>query len=171
MAVAADEAGEFQRIVLTNSRAFFAVAYGILRNSHAAEDALQDAVIKAWQSYGTLREKHKAVAWLARIVRNTALDHVRKTGIRGEVPLEELPVNLIPAAALPASDDRAPLESALATLPHDQALIVHLRFADGLDISEIARRLGITSNAARVRLHRAVTHLKKRTASAEGARS
>src|SRR5437899_12482152 len=74
----------FEMIIRTHSRALFAIAYGILQNREEAEDAVQDALVKAWKSRWRVRDLEKFPAWLATIARYRASDVLRK---RRTVPL------------------------------------------------------------------------------------
>src|SRR5437773_12372405 len=74
----------FEMIIRTHSRALFAIAYGILQNREEAEDAVQDALVKAWKSRWRVRDLEKFPAWLATIARYRARDALRK---RRTVPL------------------------------------------------------------------------------------
>ena len=77
----------FEMIIRTQSRALFAIAYGILQNREEAEDAVQDALVKAWKSRWRLRDPEKFPAWLCMIARHRARDVFRK---RRTVPLSEM---------------------------------------------------------------------------------
>src|SRR5246127_2315055 len=74
----------FEMIIRTHSRTLFAIAYGILQNREETEDAVQDALIKAWKSRWRVRDPQKFPAWLAMIARHRARDVFRK---RRTVPL------------------------------------------------------------------------------------
>src|SRR5260370_17068178 len=65
-------------IIRTQSRALFAIAYGILQNREEAEDAVQDALVKAWKSRWRVRDPEKFPAWLCMIARHRARDVFRK---------------------------------------------------------------------------------------------
>src|ERR1700756_4802118 len=75
----------FEMIIRTQSRPLFAIAYGILQNREEAEDAVQDALIKAWRSRWRVRDPEKFSAWLCTIARHRARDVFRK---RRRVPEE-----------------------------------------------------------------------------------
>src|SRR3989441_883455 len=76
----------FEMIIRTHSRALFAIAYGILQNREEAEDAVQDALVKAWKSRWRVREPKKFPAWLCMITRYRARDVFRR---RRTVPLPD----------------------------------------------------------------------------------
>src|SRR5258708_23291102 len=104
----------FEMIVRTHSRPFFAIAYGILQNREEAEDAVQDALIKAWKSRWRVRDPEKFPAWLCMIARHRARDVFRK---HRTTPLsDEITERIEPEAIDTASVDRQ-LHSALAALP------------------------------------------------------
>src|SRR5450755_1698919 len=77
----------FEMIIRSFSRNLFAIAYGILQNREEAEDAVQDALVKAWKSRWRVRDSEKFPAWLCMIARHRARDIFRK---RRNVPLESL---------------------------------------------------------------------------------
>src|SRR5205085_12599121 len=68
----------FEMIIRTRSRPLFAIAYGILQNREEAEDAVQDALVKAWKSRWRVRDPEKFPAWLCMIARHRARDVFRK---------------------------------------------------------------------------------------------
>src|ERR1700758_584813 len=107
----------FEMIIRTHSRALFAVAYGILQNREEAEDAVQDALVKAWKSRWRVRDPEKFPAWLAMIARHRARDVFRK---RRTVPLpNEAAESFVNDPNTNASDELSDrqLHSALAALP------------------------------------------------------
>src|SRR2546423_4699467 len=80
--------GAFETMIRTMSRPLFAIAYGILQSREEAEDAVQDALVKAWKSRWRVRDPEKFPAWLCMIARYRARDVFRK---RRTVPLLEIP--------------------------------------------------------------------------------
>jgi RNA polymerase sigma-70 factor, ECF subfamily len=76
----------FEMIIRTYSRALFAIAYGILQNREEAEDAVQDALVKAWKSRWRVRDPEKFPAWLCMVTRHRARDAFRR---RRTVPLSD----------------------------------------------------------------------------------
>src|SRR6266480_4187999 len=76
----------FAMIIRRHSRALFAIAYGILQNREEAEDAVQDALVKAWKSRWRVRNPEKFPAWLCMIARHRARDVFRK---RRTVPISD----------------------------------------------------------------------------------
>lgn len=145
-------------------RVLYSIALGYVRNHSAAEDLVQNSVMKALRGVGRLKDPESVVAWLAVITRNTCLEELR----RGKSKLEE-PVDL--AEQLPASkafdesnfDKQRLVLEAINSLSEIYALVVRLRFLEDCSVEEIASRLGIRKNTVEVRLHRAMATLAKKT--------
>ena len=147
----------FEMIIRTQSRALFAIAYGILQNREEAEDAVQDALVKAWKSRWRVRDPEKFPAWLCMIGRHRARDVFRK---RRPVPL---PVE-IESVVLDPSDPSAldqQLHSALAALPELHRAAISLRYFEEMDYATIESRLGLTNGSLRGILGRALTTMRK----------
>ncbi len=150
----------FEMIIRTQSRALFAIAYGVLQNRSDAEDVVQDALVKAWRSRWKVRNPEKFPAWLATIVRHRARDLARKR------KPEPLPEDLtqqsqdVEVASIDSLGDD--LRLALAELPelHRSALI--LRYFEELDYAAIERLLGLSNGALRGILGRSLQALRKR---------
>src|SRR6202008_3315692 len=68
----------FEMIIRTQSRALFAIAYGILQNREEAEDIVQETLVKAWKSRWRVRDPEKFPAWISTIARHRARDLARR---------------------------------------------------------------------------------------------
>jgi RNA polymerase sigma-70 factor (ECF subfamily) len=150
----------FERVVADNYRLLYSVAYPIVRQPAACEDAVQEGCLRAYRSLGKLDDPAAVVSWLVRIVRNVALDETRRKKM-ASTDLVDSPVEPVDQrSAGPESDLRQLLLDEIGTLSEGLAEVVVLRFFEGLDIEQIGKRLGLTSNAVRVRLHRGLEHLR-----------
>ncbi len=140
---------------------FFSIAHQISGNSHEAEEIVQEAVLKTWRNLGALEDPSALVGWVASATRNAALDARRKR--RPEPAENELldfsTVEFASAQPEDADERRCILEE-IGKLPVNQAVVVTLRFMEGLDLNQIAGRLGLTGNNVRVRLHRGLEKLR-----------
>jgi RNA polymerase sigma-70 factor (ECF subfamily) len=153
----------FERVVRENERLFINVAYAVLRNPAAAEDAAQDGLLKAYSRLSALADPQAIVPWIAAIIRNCAIDIVRKQKAKA---IDITEPGLEPPAAPQTghySDVRDLLLEEIGKLSHDQATGILLHYFEGLDIDQIAKRLHITPNTARVRLHRGRENLRRAT--------
>jgi len=157
----------YARIVGDYYRFLYATAFPIVRNAADAEDAVQTAILNGFKRLDALNDERAIVSWMAMIVRNAALDVVRKrkrtAGGTGAADAEEIQI----AADEPEmryqmdDDQRAILYAAVAELPESQAAVITLRHVEGLEIADLAERLNITANNARVRLFRAYEKLRE----------
>jgi RNA polymerase sigma-70 factor (ECF subfamily) len=140
----------------------------IVRNPTEAEDVLQEVLVKAHQSIGQLRAEGALTTWLFRIATHLGIDHLRKHGRQPEV------VEDVDPKDLPSEDDGTPglqrmveqqemstcVQRFLLNLPSVYRTVLLLHDLDGLTAGEIASRLGITLENAKVRLHRARAALR-----------
>jgi RNA polymerase sigma-70 factor (ECF subfamily) len=138
-----------------HQREVYNVALRMLGEPSAAEDAAQDAFLRAFSRLDLYREGEPFGAWLHGIVRNRCLDILRSRARAGAV------YPLLPAAQPDAESDAIRnleaqgVRRALSRLPsRDRALLV-LRYWEDRPMEEVARSLGMTDGAARVALHRA----------------
>lgn len=143
-----------------------AIASGILRNTHDAEDAVQDAFIRALERIDQLSAGSPFGPWFYRVLRSTALNLRRHESLRGHDP--------IPIGASGSSDperetlrriDREALLEALGRLPEMQRTAVTLYDLEGYSHREIARILGIAPGTSRAHVHhgrKALRHLLER---------
>jgi len=155
----------FEMIIRTHSRTLFAIAYGILQNREEAEDAVQDALVKAWKSRWRVRDPEKFPAWLCMIARHRARDTFRK---RRTVPLQEHVEGYAPSCptsfANEATDEakrHAHVHSALAALPELYRSALTLRYLEEMDYRSIEKLLGLTNGALRGILGRALAAMRK----------
>ena len=147
----------FEMIIRTHSRPLFAIAYGILQNREEAEDAVQDALVKAWKSRWRVRDPEKFPAWLCMIARHRARDVFRKRS-KLPVPAETESVTCDPYDA--SLLDRQ-LHRALAELPELHRAAISLRYFEELDYASIESRLGLTNGSLRGILGRALASMRK----------
>ena len=120
----------------------------------AAEDVLQDALLRALRAYPKLRHADHLRAWLYRVTTSAAMDHHRAR--RREVVTDEPPAQ----ATLDAYDDGA-FESLIEPLNETARTALRLRFVDDLDYEGIATELGCSVLAARQRVSTAVRTLRE----------
>jgi len=128
-----------------------------LAGPDAAEDVVQDALLRALRAYPRLRHADHLRAWLYRITTNAAID--RRRAARHEVAVGD------PATGVAASDPETldGFDALIATLPERVQATLRLRFVDDLEYDAIATRLQCTPAAARQRVSSALRTLRERT--------
>jgi RNA polymerase sigma-70 factor, ECF subfamily len=144
----------------------WAVAVRTLGDPEDAAEAVQDAMIKAYQGAGTFRGGSAVTTWLHRIVVNACLDRIRASGRRPTVPLAD-----DDALALPTLDSatdpsqaamRLSVHRALAELPFDQrAVLVYVDML-GYPVEEVAAILKVRPGTVKSRASRARKRLAAR---------
>jgi len=130
-------------------------AYWMLRDSSAAEDAVQEAAFKAWRKLGTFRRGSQLRPWFLAIVANECrtaqrsnwMSRVQSGSVDGTVEDADMATTL-------------DLHRGLTRLRHEERLILVLRYYLDMPFDEIAGMLGITQKAARLRVERAVNRLR-----------
>ena len=132
----------------------FAVTYLILGNSADSEDAMSQAVLRAFENRGKLKKRESFRAWFLQILRHEAYNLLRKR--RRLTPVEELPEE-----AAPAGDDagRLDLRHALNELSEDQRMALLLQ-QEGYDLAEIGRILDVPVGTVKSRISRAKKTLR-----------
>jgi RNA polymerase sigma-70 factor (ECF subfamily) len=131
----------------------YAIARRILREPYLAEDAVQDALLRAWRDLRALRDRDRFDAWLHRLLVHACHDQVRRTRRR---PAEVRELALEPPA--PGDDlarvaDRDAIERAFLELPVQQRAALVLTHYVGLPAPEVAAILGIPAGTVHSRLH------------------
>ena len=159
----------FERVVLPYLDDAYTLARYLLRDEHDAQDAVQDAVLRALRYFESYREGD-ARAWLLAIVRNCCLTwHRRQRVQRASVPLADADLVDIGTARETdaraiARSERAVLERAVATLPVEFQEVIVLREIQDLSYKEISDIVGVPIGTVMWRLARA----RKRLASVLG---
>lgn len=144
---------EFQERVRACQQKLYGMAYMLTRSQTDCEDAVQEALIKAWRKLTTLREEQYFESWLMRIVINECKTIHRKRARRGEMPLEAY-------VALPASPVPE-LYMALKALPEKYSTALTLKYISGYTMEEMAKILHLPKGTVASRLNKAKMLLRK----------
>ena len=166
---------EFHDLIRPHERSVYIMALSLLHNEADAEDAAQEAFLKAFRNLARFRGESKFSTWLVSIVLNEARSRLRsKKGLKIE-SLDEPPEGPghvspallrdwreIPSEVLERQEFRQLLQQAVTDLPLIYREIFLLRDVEELSVNESAEVLGITVASAKVRLHRARIMLQKK---------
>jgi len=158
----------FYELVRPYERRVYAAAMAILRNEHDAEDAAQEAMLKAFANIRQFRAEARFSTWLIQITVNEALMRRRRErtvvmeGIddRRDDEADYAPRDFadwreIPSEALERKEIRQRLAAALGTLDRKYREVFVLRDMEHLNIQETAEALGISVASVKTRLLRA----------------
>ncbi len=157
----------FDELVRATYDDTYMLAYRLTGNEEDARDVVQDAYLRAYRGMRQFRGDAQFSTWLYRITANCASTHVGRRRRHQHDPLEpDAPVvdtrpESDPQARADAAVTRDQLEAALAELPPRLRAVIVLRDVYDLPHEAIASELGISTTAAKVRLHRARRRLRE----------
>ncbi|PVW14572.1 RNA polymerase sigma factor [Marixanthomonas spongiae] len=141
----------------------FIVAQRYMRDTAAAEDAMQEAFIKAFQKLEQFKGDVTFGAWLKRIVINTCLDAIKARKMELQ-PLHDETLHIVDdddAWNVPDKTTIKEVNAAIEKLNENHRLVVKLYLLEGYDHQEISEILNISESASRTNLHRGKIQLKK----------
>ena len=162
--------GAFEYIVRVMGGRLLAVARRMLRNEEDARDAVQETFVSAYRSRQSFAGASKVSTWLHRIAVNTALMKLRTRRRKPEEAIDDLLPTFLEDGhhteqfrsweeatdeMLVREETCAFVREAVSLLPEQYREVLVLREFEGLDTEGAAAALGITPNAAKIRLHRA----------------
>ncbi len=149
----------FAALIGAASSRLYALACLILRDSDRAEDATQDAFIRAWREVPRLRDADKFDAWLRRLVVNSCYDEARRIKRRAEVTLRSVGNRaVIDTSAAFAESDR--VDRAFRRLPLDQRSVLALQHYFSLSHVEIAETLAVPLGTVKSRVRYGIAAMR-----------
>jgi len=162
-AVLAGDIEEYGELVGRYRDRYARFAARMLGSADAAEDAVQDAFIRAFEQLQQCRDPDNFAGWFFLILRNRCLAERRRTARTG---------SSTDAAAVPApeqadgpvvqQEQRRALQQALLELTPEQREVFVLKHVEDLSYEEIAGRLGASIPSLKMRMHRAYDRLRER---------
>jgi RNA polymerase sigma-70 factor, ECF subfamily len=163
--VATRDAAAFAALYRQTSPKLYGVVARILRGEGAGAEALQEAYVRIWEKAGDFDPgRGSALAWMATIARNRALDEVRRVRPQS---LEDMPENFEPAAdevdplaARERSEGLAKLLACLQALDEEKRAILLLAYYRGASREALARRFGRPVPTIKTWLHRSLGQLR-----------
>ena len=145
----------------------FRTAYVIAGNASDAEEAAQEAFVKAYRALGRFRRGSPFRPWLLRIVANEARNRRRSAGRRAALSLraaaDESSGDAAPSpeGALLADEERGRLLAAVNELREEERLVIACRFFLELSEEETAAALDVRRGTVKSRTSRALEHLRE----------
>lgn len=171
---ARDEAA-IRTIVRLNNRRLFRVARSILKDDWEAEDAVQEAYVRAFSRLSEFEGRSALSTWLTRIVVNEALGRLRKRRPAADfatveqgavdngqlVPFPLAAPQLDPERAMAQSQLTGVLEKAIDGLPDVYRIVLVARMIEEMSVEETADLFGLKPETVKTRLHRARALLRR----------
>lgn len=143
---------EFARRVTQMQGSLYRVAASYLRGESDRLDAVAEAIARAWEKRGTLREEAWFATWITRILIRVCVDIQRRQ--KRMTPVDTLPET-------PTGEDScAALREAVDSLPQKLRTMVVLYYMEGYEVLEVARIMGTTKGAVCAGLSRAREKLR-----------
>lgn len=136
----------------------FRLAYRLTGTREDAEDVVHDVFVGLPEALARYQERGRFGAWLARVTARVALMQQRRVRRRREVGLDDA-ADI--QARIAGAEGTSGLRAAVAALPVAQRAVLVLKEMEGYTHAEIAETLGITQVTSRVRLLRALRHLRR----------
>lgn len=173
-AAKAGDAAAFEELVNRYERKIFRLTMNITRNNEDAEDAMQDAFMKAYSHLDNFHEDSRFYTWLVRIAANEALMRLRKrrpNQVSLDEPIESeddfIPQQIedwgpSPEQRFAQTEMRDILRGVIEELPPDFRVVFLLRDVEGLSTEETADTVGISEAAVKSRLLRARLKLRQK---------
>jgi RNA polymerase sigma-70 factor (ECF subfamily) len=165
----------FHELIRPYERSVYLMALSLLHNEAEAEDAAQEAFIKAYRYLGKFRSESRFSTWLISIVLNEARGRLRRKqpGLTDSIddttegsitPAQLTDWREIPSESLERQEIRTLIRRALTELPIAYREVFVLRELEERNVQETAEALGITIASVKMRLHRARIMLQKQLA-------
>ena len=132
----------------------YRICWSQLDSAADRDDAVQEALLRAWEKRRTLRDARYFDTWLIRILLNVCHDHQRR---RGRVVLTDAP----PEPKVQDDPRLEQLRDAMSALDEKPRVCVLLHYIEGYEVRQVARMLGIGESAVKLRLLRGRRRLKQ----------
>jgi RNA polymerase sigma-70 factor (ECF subfamily) len=153
--VAGSTEAAVRELLLSRLDPAYRLATCILRDRDAAEDAVQEAALRAWSMQRGLRDPARVDAWFSRIVVNVCraeLGRRKRRPVAGIFEPSEGPGD--------STAIRDEVGRALARLTPDEQVVVAMRYGRDLTVPQIAAHIGLREGTVKSRLHNAQEHLR-----------
>ncbi len=157
---------EFERIYRDHYRRIYLFLYKLCRNAETAEDLTQETFYQAYISLGKYNGQCELFTWLASIAKNLFFKYLRSTTkesmiIDLYVTDLEAPLSDEPGYRLVKEVEIEDVRRAIDSMPKKYSEVLVLRIYGELPYEEIARKLGISVNSAKVIFYRAKQFIKE----------
>ena len=165
------DAASFEKLMRRYNQKVFRAARSVLRNDSEAEDVVQETFVRAYRHLGDFEERSSLATWLVRIAVHEALARLRRSRLFGALDggkdRQERGFSRVESSE-PGPEEqagygelRSVLTAAIDSLPEGLRTVFVLREIEGLSTLEACEALQLSTEAVRVRLHRARLTLRR----------
>jgi RNA polymerase sigma-70 factor (ECF subfamily) len=158
------EFSEFEKLLRECQDRIYNLCRYMMRDPQEAQDAAQDAFLKAFKSLGDFRPEASLYTWLYRIAVNTCLDYKKKKRsmpVINELGEDRPSAEPSPDKVYESKEISEAIQWAIQKLPKKLRLAIVLREIDGLSYEEIAEILAISIGTVKSRISRAREELRR----------
>ena len=157
-----DEHEEFLKLFLQHQADLRAFIGSLLRHQPARDDVFQETALILWREFGRYERSRSFGAWARGIAANKILQRFSQDNHGVAMPAEAIPAVLAAYDRTEGGHEprRAALEKCLQELPEKSRSLLHLRYQQGLSLSEAAERVSSTLDAVHKALSRIRTKLR-----------
>lgn len=161
---AAERSARFAELATAELDRAYRLAGLVLMDASEAEDAVGDALERAWLGFGQLRDPSTFRAWFDRILVNVCRDRLRRRRRVRFIPLEPGHARIEPVDPFRHVVDLDEVLRSMRELPDDERLVVVLHYWADLTLAGVAARTGAPLGTVKSRLHRALERMRSRQA-------
>jgi|SRR5690554_924558 len=157
---------DFKRTVFVHKNKMYRFALSIIGDEDEAKDAVQDVMLKLWETRVELSEKTSIEAWCMTLIRNKSLDILKRVGRKLKTNLDDASVKLTSHDKMPDSytienETMEHINKAVLNLPEKQKSVFQLRDVEGYSYLEISETLNMDMNQVKVYIFRARKSIKE----------
>lgn len=158
-AIAGGDTDALAHLYQETSASVYAYALSVLKNSHDAEDVLQDCYLSVWTAADSYRSSGKPMAWILTIAKNKCLKILRSRSRTEALPEEDWKDSLAFATEMTA-EDKVVLQQCMENLSDTERQIVVLHAVSGFKHRQIAELLDLALPTVLSKYHRAIKKMK-----------
>ncbi len=165
----------FEQLISNYQTKIYHIAFHMLSNEQDAEDAAQDAIIKAYRYLGSFKEESGFYTWVYRITHNICLDMIRKRRrsvlhtaelIKKDQDGQETELQIVdekpqPEEQIMTQQVQVEMQHAISELKENYRIVIIMRDIQGMSYDDIAAVLDISAGTVKSRLNRARENLRK----------
>ncbi len=143
--------------ITENQERFYRLAYSYTKNREASLDVVQNAICKAIEKYGDIRNVSAISSWFYRVLLNEVYAYIKKHKREIAVSDEDMPVQVYCERAFERDDG---IYDSINKLPEQLRVIIILRFFEDMSLEEISKITETNINTVKTRLYGALKKLK-----------